>query len=196
MNNPPIITALVLAGGEGRRMERRNKGLVSLKGKPLIQHVIESIRSEVQNILISANNNLDIYQNFGFPIYEDLPEWKGKGPLAGILSLTPHIPANSDYLLIVPCDTPFLPHTLVPRLLAAFTTAPDCQIAYAATPTMIHPSIFLCRPCTNDYLANHLNQQHYSLKSWIFSHIHSKVEFPDETPFTNINDVKTLTKNQ
>lgn len=196
MNDKPIITACILAGGEGRRVGRQNKGLLPFKNKPLIQHVINHIQSSVTSILISANHQIEQYRTLGFPVYPDLAEWKNKGPLAGVLSLYPHIPSNSEYLLIVPCDTPFLPEDLVPSLTKALKTRPDLLIAYAATPTMIHPSIFLCKPYTNDYLANHLNQNHYSLKSWILSHPNIKVQFTDEHAFTNINDLNTLTHNQ
>lgn len=196
MNKTPKITAFIVAGGEGRRVGRQNKGLLLLKKKPLIGHVIQRISPQVQTILISANNQIETYQTLGFPVYPDLLPWKGNGPLAGIISLYPHISPDTDYLLTVPCDTPFLPANLVSTLLQALLSHPDARIAYASTPKMIHPSVFLCKPYTNDYLANHLNQHQYSLKSWIFAHPNIKVEFPDEHAFTNINDLDTLTDNQ
>lgn len=196
MQNKPIITACILAGGEGRRVGRQNKGLLTLKNKPLIHHVIDHIRSSVTSIIISANRQIEAYRQFGFPVYQDLPEWQNIGPLGGIISLYTHLPLHTEYMLVVPCDTPFLPSNLVTRLTKGLLTHPEASIAYAATATMIHPSIFLCKPYTNDHLANHLNQHHYSLKSWIFSHPNIKIEFPDEHAFTNINDLNTLTHNQ
>lgn len=194
--NDKNIAAFILAGGEGRRVGRQNKGLLSLNSHPLVNHVIQRIQPHVKNILISANNHIETYQSFGFPVYQDLPQWKGKGPLAGIVSLYSFIPAHTDYILVVPCDTPFLPANLVSSLYHALISNPDLLIAYAATPKQIHPSILLCKPCTNDYLANHLNHQHYSLKSWISAHPNIKVNFHDEHEFTNINDLDTLTRYQ
>lgn len=196
MTSPPKITALILAGGEGRRVDRQNKGLIPFRGIPLIRHVINRIHPTVQTILISANHNITEYETFGFPVYEDLPEWAGQGPLAGIISLFPHVPPDSDYILTVPCDTPFLPANLVSSLTNAFCPDPNLQIAYAATPEKIHPSIFISKPYINKQLASHLQQKNRSLRSWIFRHANLKVEFPDEHAFTNMNDFQTITNNQ
>ncbi len=196
MTNPLNVTAFILAGGEGRRVGQQNKGLLPFKEQPLISHVIHTIKPQVQDILISANTQIDHYLQFGFPVFPDLPQWKRKGPLAGIISLYSHFTSKSEYILITPCDTPFLPSNLVSTLANELINHPEALIAYAATPTIIHPSIYLCRPYTNDYLANHLQQQHYSLRSWIFNHANIRVEFSDEHSFTNINDLETLTHNE
>ena len=37
--NPAEVTAAILAGGEGRRVDGQDKGLLPLAGKPLIAHV-------------------------------------------------------------------------------------------------------------------------------------------------------------
>ena len=66
MNNPKIIpkqkiTAVILAGGRAQRMGGQDKGLLPVYGKPMIEYVIEALRSQVGQIIISANRNLDRY---------------------------------------------------------------------------------------------------------------------------------------
>lgn len=196
MNKKRIITGIILAGGEGRRMGRKNKGLIPFNNYPLIQHIIERLSPQLDHILISANEDIETYQKFGFPVISDQTDYQNKGPLAGILSTNAFIPQDTDEVLTIPCDTPFLPIHLVSTLMNNLYTKTEYEIAYAATPSQIHPSIFLYKPRINNQLAEHLNQQKYSLKSWIFKHNSIKTVFEDEHAFTNMNDMQTLHQNQ
>ena len=65
------ICGLVLAGGQGRRMGGVDKGLQLLQGRPLIQHVIDRLRPQVDSLLINANQNLERYAEFGCPVVSD-----------------------------------------------------------------------------------------------------------------------------
>ena len=76
------ITGVVLAGGQGSRMGGVDKGLVPFRGRPLVEHVIERLRPQVDTILINANRNPEAYAAFGHPVISD--EIEGfAGPLAG-----------------------------------------------------------------------------------------------------------------
>ena len=52
------ITGIVLAGGMGRRMGGVDKGLVELRGRPMVEWVVERLRPQVDELLINANQNL------------------------------------------------------------------------------------------------------------------------------------------
>jgi molybdopterin-guanine dinucleotide biosynthesis protein A len=52
-------TAIVLAGGKGSRMNYAEKAWMLHQGKPLLSHVVDSIRPQVDLILISRNNTND-----------------------------------------------------------------------------------------------------------------------------------------
>ena len=41
------VTGVILAGGRGRRMGMVDKGLQLLKGKPMVEHVIDRLRPQV-----------------------------------------------------------------------------------------------------------------------------------------------------
>ena len=109
------ITGLVLAGGMGRRMDSRDKGLIAFRGKPMVAHVIERLAPQVGSLIINANRNLDQYGGLGYPVVSD--EVSGyAGPLAGLHA---GLRACTTPLIVTaPCDSPFLPTDL---------DAPDCQ---------------------------------------------------------------------
>lgn len=191
-NEKHKIAGLILAGGEGRRVGGKDKGLLPFRGYPLIYQTIQKFKSQLDWLAISANRNLEQYQDFKLPIFQDVDPWKHLGPLAGIASVSQFIPQNMDMMFVVPCDTPLLPYDLLDHLKLAMLRNSECQIAYAATENSIHPSIFLCKTEINSELPEHLASGKQSLKSWIFRHKNIKVYFPDEMNFTNMNYLETL----
>lgn len=122
------ITGVVLAGGHGRRMGLRDKGLVELAGKPLIAHVITALRPQVDTLLISANRNIEQYAGFGYAVLRDA-EAGYLGPLAGIATSMRQV--KTPWLLCAPCDMPLLPADLGPRLCqcVADFSGPGCAVA-------------------------------------------------------------------
>lgn len=192
----PTIGALILAGGQGRRMGYANKGLQLLGQHALIEHVIQRLQPQVSAIAISANHALDSYARWGLPVHSDLATLQGQGPAAGILSASSHLPPGLDALLIVPCDTPYLPLNLVERLWQALN-APDQAAAalavMACSASGPHPSVVLCRPAALLRLWAHIQQQpHPSLRSWLEPMGAGQVFFDDDHAFTNVNDLASL----
>ena len=59
------ITAVILAGGMGRRMSGADKGLVRLKNQQMIELIINILKPNVEEIIINANRNLPEYEAFG-----------------------------------------------------------------------------------------------------------------------------------
>src|SRR5260370_42437219 len=59
------VSGLVLAGGQGRRMGGVDKGLQLLRGKPMVVWVIERFAPQADEIIVNANQNLDLYGAFG-----------------------------------------------------------------------------------------------------------------------------------
>lgn len=126
MTSNQMITAVILAGGRGARMNGRDKGLVPLGGRPLVAHVLEALMHQVGRILINANRNLHAYGAFGVPVLPDTIR-EFHGPLAGML--TGLRSAQTEWVLFVPCDAPWLPPDLARRLLEA--VRPSGRAAYA-----------------------------------------------------------------
>ena len=135
------VTGIVLAGGMGRRMGGVDKGLVPFQGKPLVAHVLERLRPQVDEILVNANRETDTYARFGYPVVSDAIGGFA-GPLAGLhCGMTA---AATELVATVPCDSPFLPADLIARLLKALQQN-DADLAVAKTGDQPHPLFCLCR---------------------------------------------------
>lgn len=104
------ITAIVLAGGKSRRMGSE-KGLVSFRGRKLIDHVLEAARDITSRILIVSSN--PDFRALGHPCVED--KLKNKGPLGGIYTGLTHSKTKKNLLL--GCDMPFLTGKLLDTLV-------------------------------------------------------------------------------
>ena len=110
------ILGLILAGGESRRMGR-DKALVPLGGRPMIDHVIERLSPQVADLAISANGDAGRFDWTGLTV---LPDQTPMGPLSGILSgLIWARAQGATALVTAPCDGPIFPGDLVPRLCLA-----------------------------------------------------------------------------
>ena len=99
---------IVLAGGLGLRMGGKNKPLIKLKDKTMIEHVVGKALKVSKNIGISINKNQN--PKFFKKIFPSLPVWKdefsGGGPLAGIVTGIKKL--NAEYVAVLSCDTPFV----------------------------------------------------------------------------------------
>lgn len=115
------VTGVVLAGGRATRMGGQDKGLMMLNGKPLWQHAAATLLPQVDALVISANRNITLYQQSGYPVIADTLE-NYPGPLAGMLSVMQAV--ESEWYAFCPCDTPNIPIDFVSRLQAEMNGAP------------------------------------------------------------------------
>jgi len=186
------ITGLILAGGLGRRMGGRDKGLQAFRGKPMVNWAIERLTPQVDFLLINANQNLEAYRAFGHPV---IPDRIGgfAGPLAGLhagLSA-----CETPLIVTVPCDSPFLPADLVARLRAALE-ADGADLAVAKTGDQPHPVFSLVRREVLDGLAAFLEGGGRKVDAWYAALKVAEVHFPDERAFANINTLQELNEQE
>jgi molybdopterin-guanine dinucleotide biosynthesis protein A len=178
------ITGVILAGGQGRRMGTVDKGLRELRGKAMAAWVIERFAPQVDEVLINANQNLDVYARFGYRVIPD--EIGGfAGPLAGLQRGLSE--ASHPLVATSPCDTPFLPVDLVARLHAALE-ADVAQLAVARTGDQPHPVFCICRRDVLPHLTAFLQQGGRKIDAWYATLKVVEVAFDDQTrAFSNIN---------
>lgn len=93
-------TAVVLAGGRSRRMGR-DKSLLPLNGKPLIQRIIEQLKPAFDGLLVGAND-AEKYRFLNAEVVPDLEP--DRGPLMGILSCL--VRSKHDLNFVTGCDIP------------------------------------------------------------------------------------------
>ncbi|MFM9971395.1 MAG: molybdenum cofactor guanylyltransferase MobA [Burkholderiales bacterium] len=186
MNSANNICGLILAGGQGRRMGGVDKGLQPLRGRPMVEWVIERLLPQVGELIINANQNIDAYARYGYPIASDeITEHGGAGPLAGLHAGLGR--CTKPYLISVPCDSPFLPLDLVSRLQTALEREHK-QISVARTGSQTHPVFALMRSDVRNHLGVFLAQGGRKIDAWYASLSTVEVDFEDEAnAFSNIN---------
>ncbi len=183
------ITGIVLAGGMGRRMGGVDKGLVALDGHAMVEHVLARLAPQVGALLINANQNLDRYAAFGYPV---VPDDVGgfAGPLAGLHAGMTR--ATTPYVATAPCDSPFLPRDLVMRLAAALS-GEHAQLAVAQTFAQPHPVFALVDCAVLPHLVAYLSGGGRKIDAWYATLAVVAVPFDDDADaFRNINTADEL----
>ncbi|MDD5330111.1 MAG: molybdenum cofactor guanylyltransferase [Sulfuricella sp.] len=182
------ISAVILAGGQARRMGGADKGLALLGGRPLIAWVLDCIAPQVGELFISANRNLDTYRRFGYPVLPDTtPDFHG--PLAGLRRAMTE--ATHPLILSAPCDTPFLPCNLVGRLAAALDET-GADIALPVAQGQVHRAVCLCRQELLPNLEQFLDRGGRRVGEWQSAHRVAEVPFDDAREFLNLNTEQEL----
>lgn len=183
------VTGIVLAGGQGRRMGGVDKGLQPLRGRPMIEHVLERLAPQVGEIVINANQNAATYARFGHRVVGD--EVSGfAGPLAGLHA---GMKAAAHALVVtVPCDSPFLPVDLVSRLNSSLK---ENDLAVARTGAQPHPVFALARKSVLQNLEAFLTGGGRKIDAWYARLKFVEVPFDDQPDaFRNINTLEELNR--
>ena len=105
-----MITVAIQAGGRSSRMGR-DKALLPLGGKPLIEHVIQRVAGLGDEVLITTNRP-DDYAFLGLRMVGD--RQPGAGALDGLLTALEA--ARGDRVLLLACDMPFVSRPLLDHM--------------------------------------------------------------------------------
>ena len=183
------ITAIILCGGKGTRMGHKNKGLVELKGKPLVQRTIEELPETVTEILVSANADVDSYRSLGYTVIVD--ELSDCGPLAGILACSKK--AKGETFYVTACDTPFLTASTVAKLCQVIESGTS-NLAMASDGSGIHHLCFASNKEIALSIEGYLKQGNRSVKDWQALHQPTILSITSEKSqeFLNINSEHEL----
>lgn len=159
-------TGLVLAGGAGRRVQGRDKGLIDWQGQPLVAHAATTLRPLVSELLISCNRHSDRYVSLADRVMPDhRPGYQG--PLAGLEAAMGLV--ATPLLLVAPCDMPGIPGAVFVRLLEALS-APLGQYRDAVYLRSSRRNYYLClalRTGALAGLAEHLDSGRKSVRGWL-----------------------------
>ncbi len=165
-----------------------DKFLVDLCGRPLIEHVIERLRPQVDALAISANGDPSRIPS-EFPIVPDTAP--SRGPLSGLRAglLWARDVRGTTHLVTSAADTPFLPKDLVARLHAAGAD----RVALACSGGRRHPTFGLWRVDVIDELEAFLVAQSQDRVSDFAARCGAvDVDFDDDDAFFNINTPQDL----
>lgn len=198
---PDNITGWVLAGGQGSRMGGVDKGLQLFQGQALALTAAKRLTPQVHCVKLNANRHLTDYANWGYEVHADSLSGFA-GPLAGMLTGLQH--CDTEWLLTVPCDSPFFPLDLAVRLGMA-VAADQSLIAVAWAPELNAKGDTVCRPQPVFCLIHHslqtsllafLDQGGRKIDAWTAQHPTSRMDFtlPHDArhAFANANTWKDL----
>lgn len=183
------VSAIILAGGRATRMNSIDKGLAKLQQQPLVQHIIQRLAPQVDEIFINANREIAQYETFNLPILQDEnPDFIG--PLAGFNLGLQH--CKHDYLLTTPCDSPLIPADLVSRLMQSLVKE-NAAIAVAKSDGHVHPVFCLMKKSVLPSLTDFIAQGNRKVSLWQKSLAYTEVLFDDcDDAFVNVNTVEEL----
>lgn len=182
------IAGLIIAGGKSSRMGQ-NKALIHFKQKPLIEHVYDRLKYQVEKVYININqacNNFKYKENI-------IPDKKQnyQGPLAGLDAALQMI--QTEWLQIAPCDSPFLPLDLT-QILMNKSKQSLHKIIIPQTQNNIHPTLGLFHSSIADDLNLFLKNKDRGFINFINSVGFEGVSFENEHAFVNINTPDELEK--
>jgi molybdenum cofactor guanylyltransferase len=178
------ITAVILAGGRGRRMGGQDKGLIEINGRALVAILIDRLSQQVSSILINANRNRDRYQAFGYPVVSDqLDDYQG--PLAGFACAMDQV--DTDFILTLPCDGPSLASDYVARFITSQQRS-GAAICVADDGERLQPVHALIKVDLLTSLNAFLDSGDRKIDRWYAMHDFVKTDFSDcADMFRNIN---------
>ncbi len=183
------ITGVILAGGEARRMGGGDKGLVELRGKPLVEHALAALSPQVNTVIINANRNRERYAAYGHPVIADSRQGF-QGPLAGMLSCIEA--AGTEFIVSVPCDSPLLPDDLVARLFRQLSEE-EADISVAHNGDRMQPVFTLMPTSLASSMQAFLDGGGRKIDRWFEQHRLAVTDFSDKPEcFRNINNPAEL----
>ena len=182
------FVVLVLAGGEGSRIGG-GKPLRRLGGETLASRAVAAARNWSDDVRVAVRSPgalgaLDAEELSDDPAVE--------GPLGGLAAgLRFARGAAREAVLVIPCDMPFLPADLAPRLAGGIGEA---AAAVASSGGHLHPVCALWRVEALDRLPDYLATGRRSLHGFAEAVGHVVIEWPvaPSDPFFNINSEADL----
>ena len=112
------VSCVILAGGEGRRLDGKGKYSKIFNCKTLLEHVYTRMLKQTSHVAVNfRNENYKVNQNY-FVVTDKFNE--NIGPLAGIHAAISYSKERFSSVVTVPVDTPFIPLDLITKLNSNF----------------------------------------------------------------------------
>lgn len=113
--------AIVLAGGQGRRLGGVDKAALMVGGRPLLDLALHAVSGASRVVVVGPARRLPRGLEW---VSEDPP---GGGPVAAIAAAMPHV--ESQVVVVLACDMPFVTTRTVELLAAAASAGRSGSLA-------------------------------------------------------------------
>jgi molybdopterin-guanine dinucleotide biosynthesis protein A len=187
------VDAVILAAGRSSRMGSVNKVQAVLAGKSLLNHVIDRLAPQVDQMVI--NGDAGVCGDSGYVLVEDAFDGF-QGPLMGLYSAL-----NSEgnlgqatYLMMVPCDGPFIPSNLVAELYQQIVEQ-DADVACIRYQDFAQPTFSLWHKRVAPAVKEAMLVEKYGGFKPLLADLNTVyLDWPEQSisPFFNINTVDDL----
>lgn len=183
------IGALILAGGQNRRMNGNHKALLPFHGRTILEHLAAVFSGFDEKLIATDVPKLAAMVGF-IQIADEIP---GLGPLGGLsAALTA---CRSQALVVCACDMPLLTPEFAHYLAGLAFVYPNAQaIILKDRSGRLHPLCGLYQKSALPALLTNLRQEEYRVMN-LFKKLNGVVvsldgtEFPDSI-LTNINTIR------
>lgn len=130
------VAGVVLCGGESRRMGRP-KALLPFGTRTLLQHVVQTVASAVDRVVVvaAANQSLPALPQSVVVLRDVVP---ARGPLGGLKTAFGYLHGRVRRAFVCGCDMPLLRPQLIAFLLRE-ARATDAQIVIPEHEGRLHP---------------------------------------------------------
>ena len=188
---------VILAGGQSSRLGVPSKALTPLSGTPLIRHVLQRLESQAGPILVSVQEKDPALVALGYELVEDVVQ-RHRGPLTGLCSAMQSVQDNDggEWLLLCPCDAPFLPRDLAGRLYEGALQA-NQPVSVARYQDVLQPTFSLWNMQVFPAVwGSVMEQGRGGLKQVLRDLPYAVVDWPaqDIPPFFNVNTPDDLAR--
>lgn len=180
------VIGLILSGGAGSRLGGINKGLVVVEGKPLVQWVCDALSPQIDELYISANEDIAEYQKVSSRVLQDDERFYRDGPLAGIYSIKNFVEPE-DIIQVVTCDLPLLPQDLVIKQLFKLQEE-NLDAVYPQDHEREHYGLLMFKAEHIEAVETLLLQQKRRIRDFLAQMKSDSLLFEDSSAFINGND--------
>ena len=150
----------------------------------MVEHVLAAVERQAGAVAINANRSAERYARYGHRVIADRMDGF-QGPLAGMASAL--AAAATEFVLVVPCDSPLVDASLGPRLHAALVER-EADVAVAHDGERMHPVFVLLRRAARARLDDFLARGERKIDHWFAEEKTAVVDFSDlPEMFLNVN---------
>lgn len=186
------ISAAILAGGSGKRLNDLVKSKIVIDGKQIISRIIDTLGDIFDEILIITNTPAEFNEFSYCKIFGD--QLLNKGPLGGIHAALKN--AGNESIFIVAGDMPFLRKEIIAKQMDFFKNI-DCDILIPKIGKFIEPLHGIYRKTISLKLEAFLEtEENYAIHEF-FKIVNTKyLDFEGtedlKRAFTNINSASDI----
>jgi len=165
----------------------------------MIAHVVARVRTQAAPVWLSVQQAGTELDGLGLPVVPDIVQ-RHRGPLTGLCSALDRLAGgqHGEWLLMCPCDAPFLPRGLAAALreVAASSQSGIAAVRYRG---VVQPTFSLWHVSMLEPVSEAVMNEGRGGLMWMLDHLpHALLDWPEGTvsPFFNVNDAGELAEAQ